>query len=293
MNSVAPGLIETDMIENAPIEHLLKLIPMRRLGRPEEVAKLAVFLASGDASYITGPGDRDQRGPRVSSGNRVVVTGIGMASPIGNNLREASARTSREGRHGIVRRPDWDSIGSLGTRLAAEVQDDRSVAGGTQEESAYDGPGRSCCPSTRRKGPSTTPVSRPELIASGRVGLAYGSTHGSTTALERFCRSLFRSNDLKGLGREHLPEIHEPYLRPRTWPSTTKFEGRVVSTCAACVSASVAIGTGYELIKNGQQDVMICGGAEELHFTHVGVFDIMYATSTRYNEEPGSKSAPL
>lgn len=54
VNAVAPGLIQTDMLEHAPLEHLLKLIPMRRLGRPEEVAKLAVFLASEDAAYITG-----------------------------------------------------------------------------------------------------------------------------------------------------------------------------------------------------------------------------------------------
>lgn len=54
VNALAPGLIETDMIESAPLEHMLKLIPMRRLGQPEEVAKLAAFLASDDAAYITG-----------------------------------------------------------------------------------------------------------------------------------------------------------------------------------------------------------------------------------------------
>lgn len=54
VNAVAPGLIETDMIKEAPIEKILKVIPMRRLGRPEEVAKLIVFLAGEDAAYITG-----------------------------------------------------------------------------------------------------------------------------------------------------------------------------------------------------------------------------------------------
>jgi 3-oxoacyl-[acyl-carrier protein] reductase len=54
VNAVAPGLIETDMIANAPVEEIKKVIPMRRLGKPEEVAALVRFLASDDAAYITG-----------------------------------------------------------------------------------------------------------------------------------------------------------------------------------------------------------------------------------------------
>jgi 3-oxoacyl-[acyl-carrier protein] reductase len=54
VNAVAPGLIETDMIKEAPVEKLLEMIPMRRLGQPREVADLVAFLASDKAAYITG-----------------------------------------------------------------------------------------------------------------------------------------------------------------------------------------------------------------------------------------------
>jgi 3-oxoacyl-[acyl-carrier protein] reductase len=54
VNAVAPGLIETDMLEKAPVEALRKAIPMQRLGQPEEVAALVAFLASDQAAYITG-----------------------------------------------------------------------------------------------------------------------------------------------------------------------------------------------------------------------------------------------
>ncbi|MEI6126657.1 MAG: 3-oxoacyl-ACP reductase FabG [Pseudomonadota bacterium] len=54
VNVVAPGLIETEMIKNAPVQKIKELIPMARIGRPEEVAKVVRFLCSDDASYITG-----------------------------------------------------------------------------------------------------------------------------------------------------------------------------------------------------------------------------------------------
>jgi 3-oxoacyl-[acyl-carrier protein] reductase len=54
VNSVAPGLIETEMTEGIPVEEVSRLIPMQRMGKPEDVAAVVGFLFSSEASYITG-----------------------------------------------------------------------------------------------------------------------------------------------------------------------------------------------------------------------------------------------
>jgi 3-oxoacyl-[acyl-carrier protein] reductase len=53
VNCVAPGLIDTDMLEEVPVEEIMNIVPARRLGRPEEVAAAISFLMSADAAYIT------------------------------------------------------------------------------------------------------------------------------------------------------------------------------------------------------------------------------------------------
>ncbi|NVK11050.1 MAG: 3-oxoacyl-ACP reductase FabG, partial [Gammaproteobacteria bacterium] len=53
VNCVAPGLIETDMVEDAPKDMIKQMIPAQRLGKPEEVAGVVNFLMSDEASYIT------------------------------------------------------------------------------------------------------------------------------------------------------------------------------------------------------------------------------------------------
>jgi 3-oxoacyl-[acyl-carrier protein] reductase len=53
VNCVAPGLIETDMISDVPMDEALKMIPARRVGKPEEVAAAVCFLMGEDAAYIT------------------------------------------------------------------------------------------------------------------------------------------------------------------------------------------------------------------------------------------------
>ncbi|HAH62765.1 MAG TPA: 3-oxoacyl-ACP reductase FabG [Treponema sp.] len=53
VNAIAPGVIETEMIKDAPLDMIMQTVPMGRAGKPEEVAALAVFLLSDGAAYIT------------------------------------------------------------------------------------------------------------------------------------------------------------------------------------------------------------------------------------------------
>ena len=54
VNCIAPGVIDTEMIKDVPLDEVKKIIPMKRVGQAKEVASLANYLMSEDASYITG-----------------------------------------------------------------------------------------------------------------------------------------------------------------------------------------------------------------------------------------------
>jgi len=70
-------------------------------------------------------------------------------------------------------------------------------------------------------------------------------------------------------------------------------KGVVSATCAACASGLQAVGAAYDQVRLGRQDVVLSGGAEELHETVVGSFDILYAASTKYNDSPSRTPRPF
>lgn len=219
---------------------------------------------------------------------RVAITGVGLTSPIGHDL-DAVSRALRDDVHGIRAFPEWDTHPEMLTRLGApsDVALDRWSRKVTRTmgrvallalhatEQAVEASGLDVA-----------------TLQSGRTGLAYGSTHGATAAWERFALTLERPSALLGLGSN-------AYLKFSTHTCAANLavhygiRGRVQSTCAACVSASQAIGFGYEAIRHGMQDVMICGGAEELHYINVGVFDVLQATSTKFNDRPDESPRPF
>jgi len=69
--------------------------------------------------------------------------------------------------------------------------------------------------------------------------------------------------------------------------------GRVISSSTACTTSSQSIGFGYEMIKYGMQDAMICGGADEYDTTTVAVFDNLLACSTAFNDQPERTPRPF
>jgi 3-oxoacyl-[acyl-carrier-protein] synthase II len=219
---------------------------------------------------------------------RVAVTGIGVVSPLGDTYN-ATVVGLREGRHGIAKM-DWDHIKNLTTRLAAPARIDLAVQ---IPRKATRTMGRVALLATVATEQALTDagITREE-IGTGSVGLAYGSTHGSSSANEEWARKLLTNNGFFGLAST-------TYLKFMSHTTAANlavhfgFRGRIQTTCSACVSASQAIGYAYENIKHGMADVMVAGGAEELHFSHAGVFDIMYATSRAFNDTPELSPRPF
>jgi 3-oxoacyl-[acyl-carrier-protein] synthase II len=214
------------------------------------------------------------------SRTRVVVTGIGLCTPIGHSLAAVSAAL-REGRHGITQMPEFADVQHMRTRLGAPVRDLTFSYPRKRVRSM----GRVGLLSLYATEQAVRDAElNEERMRDGRTGIAYGSTAGSAQANEEWSRKLFVSRGLLGLqSTDYLKFMsHTCAANLATYFGVT---GRVLATCSACVSASQAIGAGYESIRAGFTDVMLCGGAEELHMSTAAVFDIMYATSVQ-NDHP-------
>jgi 3-oxoacyl-[acyl-carrier-protein] synthase II len=220
---------------------------------------------------------------------RVVITGMGIASPLGCDVSAAAERV-RSGEHGIRRMPEWDAVGHLATRLAAPVHlpDHLEIP-----RKAARTMGRVAQLATAASGLAIADAGLgADELTSGAVGLAYGSTHGSSSANEEWVRKLIAQNGFLGMSST-------TYLKFMSHTAAANLaihygiRGRVISTSAACVSGSQAVGYGFEAIAGGVADVMVCGGAEELHFTHAAIFDMLYAASKAFNDAPDRSPRPF
>ncbi|OEU46743.1 MAG: 3-oxoacyl-ACP synthase [Desulfobulbaceae bacterium S3730MH12] len=133
-----------------------------------------------------------------------------------------------------------------------------------------------------------------DYITSGRLGVAFGSTHGSPTVQRDIYKTFFNDLDSKFSSIGAVD-----YLRSMVHTTAVNITrmfgitGRVIASSTACTTSSQSIGFGYETIKYGMQDAMICGGADEYDTTTVAVFDNLLACSVDYNHKPHCTPRPF
>lgn len=220
---------------------------------------------------------------------RVVITGMGIASPLGCDVAGAAARL-RADEHGLVTIPEWSSIGHFSPRVAAR----------TLVPKELEVPHRAARTMGRVAQLATVAtelalrdagLGKPELT-DGTVGLAYGSTHGSSQANEDWVRKLVAQGGFLGMSSTTYLKFMS-HTTAANLATHFGIRGRVICSSAACVSATQALGHGFEAIRAGHLDVMVCGGAEELHFSHAAVFDMLHAASKAFNDSPGQASRPF
>jgi len=224
------------------------------------------------------------------SPRRVVVTGMAGISPIGSDWKQVRDHFE-SGRSGVVRMEAWEGVEGLRTRLGAPVPDFAPPRHYPRKK--LRSMGRVSLLAARASELALTDaglLDSPEL-GSGRMGIAYGSSSGSPSAMGVYARKLFAGNTTRGIAATDYLQ----FMSHTCAANLAQFfgvRGRIVPTCSACTSGSQGIGYAYEAIRDGMQEIMLAGGAEELDAIDAVVFDILYAASTR-NDAPASTPRPF
>lgn len=221
---------------------------------------------------------------------RVVVTGMAGLSPLGSDW--ATVRASLlAGHSGVQVMAEWDAYDGLDTRLGAPVPDFSPPAHYPRKKTRS--MGRVALMATRATelALADAGLAGHPALADGTTGIAYGSTSGSPPAMEIYAEAFYTKRSLKGIaGTDYLQAMS--HTCAANLAQFFGITGRVIPTCSACTAGSQGIGYAYEAIMSGRQNVMVAGGAEELHAVNAAVFDIMFATSKR-NHEPGRTPRPF
>jgi 3-oxoacyl-[acyl-carrier-protein] synthase II len=220
---------------------------------------------------------------------RVVVTGMAGVTSLGQSWEEIE-RNLRAGASGVQRMPDWERYGDLLTRLGAPVVDFILPPHYTRKTTRTMGRIAQMAVRATEVALEDAGLKDDPLLKSGRVGVAYGSSTGSTDAIRDFGNMLSTGES----GNINATT----YIRMMGHTAAVNIgvyfglQGRVIPTSSACTSGSQGIGYAYEAIRFGLQDAMVAGGGEELCVSEAAVFDTLYATSTR-NDAPKTTPAPF
>ncbi len=217
---------------------------------------------------------------------RVVVTGIGIVSCIGNNKEEV-LESLRTGRSGIEYCEEYRELGFRShvhgsIKLDVDSMIDRKLRRFMGDGAAYNY-------IAMQEAIADAGLAEDE-VSNERTGLVMGSGGPSTRNLLLAWDTL-REKNAKRVG---------PYMVPRTMSSTNsatlatpfKIKGVNYSITSACSTSAHCIGNGAELIQMGKQDIVFAGGGEELHWTMTLLFDAMPALSSKYNDRPEAASRP-
>jgi len=132
----------------------------------------------------------------------------------------------------------------------------------------------------------------PDICGSGRLGLALAASAGSPETYEEFFQDYLQDHSIERTKSTLFFKIMNHSVAANA-AQALGVTGRVLAPAAACSTAGQAIGLGYEAILLGRQDMMLCGGADELHPLTVASFDIINAASTHFNENPTQTPRPF
>jgi 3-oxoacyl-[acyl-carrier-protein] synthase II len=219
----------------------------------------------------------------------VVVTGWGAVTPFGCGV-PAMWRALLEGRTAVRRCPMLTEVKGLRTTVAAEVPEidarwiDRKKRRYMSKMSIY----ATIAAHEAIQMAGLTP----EHLSDTRTGVCVGSTTGSTFEIEHVFGAVLKERKIEGVKSTHFFKIMNSSCAANV-AQALGIRGRVLAPSAACATGIIAIGLGAESIALGKQDVMICGGADELHALTVGVFDTLEASSRAFNERPDLTPRPF
>jgi len=221
--------------------------------------------------------------------HRVVVTGMAGISPLGNDWLTVRDHLGAY-RNAIVHMADWDGYDGLNTRLGAPAAPFELSARYNRKSTRS--MGRVALLATRASELALIDAGLLDhpLLTSGRMGVSFGSSAGTPSAIGEFGR-MMEERTTRGINATTYIKMMA-HTAPVNIGVFFGLTGRVITTSSACTSGSQGIGYAYEAIKGGRQTAMIAGGAEELCATEAAVFDTLFATSVR-NDTPHVTPRPF
>lgn len=219
---------------------------------------------------------------------RVVVTGMAGITSLGSDWASIEANF-RANRSGIRRMHEWDRFAELNTRLAGPIDD--FVVPKTWNRKQLRSMGRvsRLVVLAAEQALANAGLLDDQSIRDGRMGVACGSSTGSTEEIKAFGNMLLNSV-ADGLNANSYIRMM-PHTTAANISIFFGLKGRLIPTSSACTSGSQGIGYAYEAIKFGRLPMMLAGGAEELCPTEAMVFDALYATSLK-NDAPHTSPRP-